>query len=70
METPQLQYVGLREAAERLGVPPWRVQYAIAAGYVADVPRIAGKRLFDRTTIEQLLTHFTSSARDKRQNTE
>jgi hypothetical protein len=60
MEKNQTHFVGLREAAERLGVQPWRIHYAISAGHVADVPKVAGKRLFDQAALEALHAHFAA----------
>ncbi len=51
-------YIGLREAADRLGVQPWRITYAMTAGYVQEPPRVAGKRVFDAAVIERLRKHF------------
>ena len=50
--------VGLREAAHRLGVQPWRITYAMTAGYVEEPPRVASKRVFDSEAIERLRMYF------------
>ena len=50
--------VGLREAAQLVGVAPWRLTYSITAGHVSDVQQIAGRRLFGEADIDRLRRHF------------
>ena len=56
------QYIGLREAAERLGVRPYQITYAHAAGFVGEPPRFLGKRAYDATTLQELRNYFAARA--------
>lgn len=52
------EFVGLREAAQLAGVSPWKISYALAAGYLTEPPRVAGKRAFDPEAIERSKVYF------------
>jgi DNA-binding transcriptional MerR regulator len=52
--------VGLGEAAQLVGVKPWKITYAMTAGYVEEPPRVANKRAFDAEAIERLKMFFGS----------
>lgn len=53
-------YVGLREAAERLGVRTYQIAYAHTAGYVPEPPRFLGNRAYDEATLERLRAYFVA----------
>lgn len=55
-------YIGLRQAAERLGVRPYQITYAHAAGFVGEPPRFLGKRAYDEQTLQQLQGYFAARA--------
>jgi len=48
----------LSEAAQRLGVKPYRITYALANGLVEDVPRVGNRRMFGEEDIMRLARHF------------
>jgi DNA-binding transcriptional MerR regulator len=56
----QLSYVGLEEAARRLGVPYWRIRHAHRAGHVPEPPRIMNRRVYDAGMIERLRAYFAA----------
>lgn len=58
MEQQKAEYVGLREAAQLIGVRPWKITYALGAGYISEPPRVANKRAFDAEAIERLKAYF------------
>jgi hypothetical protein len=58
MEAQQLGYVGLEEAARRLGVGYWRVRHAHRAGHVPEPPRIGNRRVYDQEMLEMLRAYF------------
>jgi len=49
----------LNEAAKMLGVPHYRIAYALTTGLVEEPPlRIANKRIFHDDDIRRLAAHF------------
>jgi DNA-binding transcriptional MerR regulator len=60
MEAQQLGYVGLEEAARRLGVGYWRVRHAHRAGHVPEPPRIGNRRAYDEEMLERLRAYFAA----------
>lgn len=60
MEGQQLNYVGLEEAARRLGVGYWRVRHAHRAGHVPEPPRIGNRRVYDQEMLQLLRDYFAA----------
>jgi hypothetical protein len=60
MEGQQLGYVGLEEAARRLGVGYWRVRHAHRAGHVPEPPRIGNRRVYDQEMLARLRAYFAA----------
>lgn len=58
MQEQKTEFVGLREAAQMVGVGAWKISYALGAGYLEEPPRVANKRAFDADTIERLKLYF------------
>jgi hypothetical protein len=56
----QLNYVGLEEAARRLGVAYWRVRHAHRAGHVPEPPRFGNRRAYDEEMLERLRAYFAA----------
>jgi DNA-binding transcriptional MerR regulator len=56
----QLSYVGIEEAARRLGVPFWRIRHAHRAGHVEEPPRIMNRRVYDAEMLERLRAYFAA----------
>lgn len=63
MEQP-LSYVGLEEAARRLGVPYWRIRHAHRAGHIEEPPRISNRRVYGPELLEKLRLFFATRNND------
>jgi hypothetical protein len=51
--------LSLKQVADRLGVPYYKVQYAIACGQVAEPKtRLANRRVFTPADLKRLAKHF------------
>lgn len=51
--------MALKDVAQLLGIQPYRVQYAIIHGAVAEPKeRISGRRIYDPQTVRRLAAHF------------
>ena len=61
MEQQQLGYVGLEEAARRLGVGYWRVRHAHRAGHVPEPPRIGNRRVYGQEMLQLLRAYFAAT---------
>lgn len=54
------KFLSLGEVAKRLGVPPYRIAYAIVNGKVADCEHwFVGRRAFSEPEIQRLAEYFS-----------
>ena len=55
----------LGEVASRLGLKPYRINYAIVTGLVPEPEtRLCGKRIFGPTDVKRLARHFGVELKD------
>ena len=55
----------LGEVAQKLGVAPFRITYAISTGHVPDASaRFAGRRAFSEGDLDRLRSHFEVESSD------
>ena len=52
----------LADVARRIGVHPWRVDYAIRAGHVPEVQIARGRRVFTSPDVRALRRYFGQKA--------
>ncbi len=56
------KFLSLGEVAKRLGVPPYRIAYAIVNGKVPDCENwMVGRRAFSESEIQRLAEYFSPS---------
>jgi DNA-binding transcriptional MerR regulator len=56
----QLSYVGIEEAARRLGVGFWKIRHAHRAGHIPEPPRVSNRRVYDAEMLERLRQYFAA----------
>jgi DNA-binding transcriptional MerR regulator len=56
----QVTFIGIEEAARRLGVPFWRIRHAHRAGHIPEPPRVSNRRVYDPEMLERLKAYFAA----------
>jgi DNA-binding transcriptional MerR regulator len=60
------QVFSMKEVAERVGVAPFKINYAISNGLIPEpVLRFAGKRVFSEEDLARIANHFRKETQNK-----
>ena len=60
------QIFSMKDVAERVGVAPFKISYAISNGLIPEpVLRLAGKRVFSEEDLVRIANHFRTETQNK-----